>query len=93
MQFGDAGIYTASVLSGLTDVDAITLSMASLAGTDDLSNLTASIAIILAAISNTIVKGAMVAVFGSRQLSRYVLLILAGVVAVGIVASVALLIV
>jgi uncharacterized membrane protein (DUF4010 family) len=88
--FGDAGIYAASALSGLTDVDAITLSMASLAGTDDLSNLTASIAIIVAAISNTLVKGAMVAVFGSRQLSKYVLLILAGVVIMGIIASVVL---
>jgi uncharacterized membrane protein (DUF4010 family) len=90
--FGDAGIYAASALSGLTDVDAITLSMASLAGTDDLSNLTASIAIILAAISNTLVKGAIVAVFGSRELRKFVLLILALVVAVGIVASAVLLI-
>ncbi|MFQ6107577.1 MAG: MgtC/SapB family protein [Thermoplasmata archaeon] len=84
--FGDTGIYVASTLSGLTDVDAITLSMARLGGSS-VSNLTASIAIVLAAISNTIVKGGLVAAFGSRQLSRYVILILSVVVAIGIASS------
>ncbi|MEE9340313.1 MAG: DUF4010 domain-containing protein, partial [Thermoplasmata archaeon] len=79
----------ASALSGLMDVDAITLSMARLGGSS-ISNMTASIAIILAAISNTLVKGGIVAVLGTRQLSKYIIVIFGLAVAIGVVSSVVL---
>lgn len=89
VHFAETGIYVASALSGLMDVDAITLSMARLGGSS-ISNMTASIAIILAAISNTLVKGGIVAVLGSRRLSRYIIVIFGLAVAMGIVSAVVL---
>jgi len=89
VHFADTGIYVARAFSGLMDVDAITLSMARLGGSS-ISNMTASIAIVLAAISNTLVKGGIVAVLGSRRLSRYVIVIFGLAVAMGIVSAVVL---
>lgn len=68
---GDTGVYLSSAVAGLTDVDAITLSMAELGGQVggvDLS--TAARAIVLAAMSNTIVKGSVVLISGSSSLRR-----------------------
>lgn len=64
--FGDAGIYAAGVVSGLADVDAITLTMASLAGAS-LSISVAVTAIILAAITNTLVKLTIAYALGTRE--------------------------
>ncbi|MEE8182904.1 MAG: MgtC/SapB family protein, partial [Thermoplasmata archaeon] len=89
VHFADTGIYVASAFSGLMDVDAITLSMARLGGSH-ISNMTASIAIILAAISNTLVKGGIVVVLGTRQLSKYIIVIFGLAVAIGVVSSVVL---
>ncbi|MGF1671611.1 MAG: MgtC/SapB family protein [Balneolaceae bacterium] len=54
--FGDEGIYILSIVSGLMDVDAITLSLSRMA-MDDLDEKVAVIGIILAVITNTLVKG------------------------------------
>ena len=54
--FGDQGIYALSIISGLMDVDAITLSLARLA-LADLSHEVAVMGIVLAASTNTIIKG------------------------------------
>jgi len=64
--FGDAGLYAAGIISGLADVDAIALTMASLAGTS-LPHNVAVTAIILAAITNTLVKLTITFVLGTRQ--------------------------
>lgn len=69
---GDAGIYLTSILSGLMDVDAITLSMASLSGSGEIGNFVASTAILLAAISNTLVKAGMAFFLGSKKFGRSV---------------------
>ena len=81
---GDMGIYILSAIAGLTDVDAITLSMARLARVD-LSTEVASHAIILAAIVNTLVKTLMVFVIAGKSMGLKVSLatfpaVLAGVV-------------
>jgi uncharacterized membrane protein (DUF4010 family) len=71
---GSAGIYFSSLVSGFVDVDAITLSIAQLSsipGGIDLK--TAERAIILAAMSNTAVKGGIVIFSGSRGLRRVML--------------------
>jgi uncharacterized membrane protein (DUF4010 family) len=64
--FGEAGIYAAGIVSGLADVDAITLTMASLVGTTLSSNVAVT-AIILAAVTNTLVKLAIAYVLGTRE--------------------------
>lgn len=70
-QFGTTGVYVSSVVSGLADVDAITLSMAQLSGPGgDISHETAARAIILAAAANTLLKGSVVFATGTRRLRR-----------------------
>jgi uncharacterized membrane protein (DUF4010 family) len=73
MYLGDTGIYVSSIASGLADVDAITLSLAKLsldAGGLELD--TAARGIVLAAVSNTLVKGAMVLGMGSMALRKVI---------------------
>jgi len=74
MYLGNTGVYLSSVVAGVADVDAITLSMAELSGVAgglDLS--TAARAIVLAAMSNTAVKGGIVLTGGSLALRRALL--------------------
>lgn len=56
---GETGIYLLAAVSGLSDVDAITLSLSRMARTD-LAAEVAARGIVLAAIVNTLVKGALV---------------------------------
>mgnify|MGYP006420697907 CR=1 FL=1 len=70
--FGDAGIYLSSVVAGLADVDAITLSMARLHGAGQLAGPTATRAILIAAAANTLLKGGIVALAGTPRLRRAV---------------------
>lgn len=67
--FGDGGIYVLSVISGLMDVDAITLSLARLS-LDDLSHDVAVMGIVLASATNTIIKGFIFAFFVGLNESR-----------------------
>lgn len=70
--FGDAGVYLSSVVAGLADVDAITLSMARLHESGDLAATTATRAIVIAAAANTVLKGGIVALTGTAGLRRAV---------------------
>ncbi|MEJ2746974.1 MAG: DUF4010 domain-containing protein [Anaerolineae bacterium] len=70
LYFGNTGVYVSSVLSGLADVDAITLSVTELSGQGTLTLETAARAITFAAMSNTIVKGSIVLSSGSPGLRR-----------------------
>lgn len=56
--YGDGGIYALSVASGLMDVDAITLSLSRMAK-DELAAEVATMGIVLASATNTLVKGAI----------------------------------
>jgi uncharacterized membrane protein (DUF4010 family) len=84
---GQGGIYASSVVAGLADVDAITLTMAELSqpgGGVPLS--TAGHAVTLAALANTFVKAVIVVVGGTAALRKTVLpgfglILLAGLVA------------
>ena len=66
--FGSSGVYLASVMTGLTDVDAITLSVSRLARNAQLDLQVAGIAVIIATLMNTISKGAIVYFTGSQEL-------------------------
>ena len=68
---GATGIYAGAIVSGLADVDAITLSMAELSrGTGIVEDEVASNAIVFAAASNTLVKAGIVWVTGSPGIRR-----------------------
>jgi len=71
--YGDKGIYISSAISALTDIDAITISMSKLGG-NTVDFLTAQNAILLATLTNTIVKIGLTLWFGSKQLKKYILL-------------------
>jgi uncharacterized membrane protein (DUF4010 family) len=81
--FGNSGTYIAGVISGITDVDAITLSMAKMAKNDSNTTLARN-TILLAALSNTLVKFGIVLVAGSRSLIKVALI---GFVAIFIVGT------
>jgi uncharacterized membrane protein (DUF4010 family) len=83
--FGATGVYLSSFLTGLTDVDAITLSLAKLEGSS-IALQVAAHGIILAAITNTGVK-ALITATGSPQLRHHALPLFAVMLGVGLSVS------
>jgi uncharacterized membrane protein (DUF4010 family) len=69
---GDTGVYLASFLAGLTGMDAITLSMAQLAG-EEVSLHVAVQSLLLAAAANTLVKAGLTAFLGAAPLRKFTL--------------------
>lgn len=68
---GDTGVYASGLIAGLVDVDAITLSISELSSqVGGINLIIGSRAIVLAAMSNTIVKGGLVLFVGSPTLRR-----------------------
>ncbi len=67
---GEGGLYAVAFLSGLTDMDAITLSTAQLVRAGTLEVETAWRAILIGGMSNIAFKGGVVAVAGGRALRR-----------------------
>lgn len=65
---GDVGVYLVALVSGLADVDAITLSLARNAH-GDLSNTIAVQGIFLAALSNSLVKAGLIVAIGGKALA------------------------
>lgn len=66
--FGHAGVWGVAILSGLSDVDAITLSLARSAKGDMTAELAVQ-GIYLAALSNSLVKAGLIALIGGRELA------------------------
>ncbi len=73
LYFGDPGIYLSSLISGLVDVDAITLSLAQLSSSGDVGMHVAANAIVIATIANTFLKGIMVLIGGAVMLRKAIL--------------------
>ena len=71
--FGEAGVYATSLITGLVDVDAITLSSANLAAEGRVGTHVAAGAIVLASIVNTLSKGVLAISLGSVELRRPIL--------------------
>lgn len=80
---GSTGVYLASFLSGLTDVDAIALSVTRLASSAQLTLDEAGTAVVIAALMNTVSKGAICYFSGTPELRRPVLKAFAFMVAAG----------
>ncbi|WP_145174849.1 MgtC/SapB family protein [Rubripirellula lacrimiformis] len=70
--FGDQALYWIAGVSGLTDMDAITLSTAKMFNEDHIDAGTAWRVIMVATMSNLFFKAAAVAMLGSRTLLLYV---------------------
>lgn len=90
---GEAGLYLAGAVTGLTDVDAISLSMANLAASNPENTAVAARTIVIAVVSNTITKTAMAASMGSAALRRTIipitgLLLVAAVIGVALASQV-----
>jgi uncharacterized membrane protein (DUF4010 family) len=83
VSLGDTGVYLASFLAGLTGMDAITLSMAQLAG-GEVSLHVAAQSLLLAAAANTLVKGGLTAFLGAAPLRKFTLPILGLLAAVSL---------
>ncbi|VVB71761.1 Uncharacterised protein [uncultured archaeon] len=82
--FGNTGIYAASIVSGLADVDAITLTMSSLAQSTLAPNVAVT-SITLAAITNTLVKLAISYILGSVEFGNKIAVIFLPMVFSGII--------
>ncbi|WP_272164736.1 MgtC/SapB family protein [Vibrio diabolicus] len=80
--FGNAGVLILSALSGITDVDAISLTLGR-QSTQTLSVTTAALGILIAASVNTIVKMGMVIAIGDKKLWRRIAPVMTGCVVVG----------
>jgi uncharacterized membrane protein (DUF4010 family) len=78
----ETGLYYVAALAGTTDVDAITLSMAQYARAG--SAAVASHAIVIAVLSNTVVKTGMVMALGTPALRGSILVATAGILVAGV---------
>lgn len=81
---GSSGVYAAAALSGVTDVDALTISMAKLVG-DDMATTNGATAIFIAAAVNTVVKAGISFAVGGSALGLRVGLVYASVMTAGAV--------
>jgi uncharacterized membrane protein (DUF4010 family) len=70
--FGAAGLYVVAVISGLTDMDAITLSTSRLVEQQRLESALGGRVILLALLSNLVFKGSVVALLGHRLLTKWI---------------------
>lgn len=89
IHLGDTGLYVAGLIAGVTDIDAITLSVAQLAGVGGTALTTASATILLAAASNTLFKASIALstgspVFRARVGLAFGVMVVAAVVALAI---------
>ncbi|MCB0633640.1 MAG: MgtC/SapB family protein [Saprospiraceae bacterium] len=71
--FGQGGLLVVSIISGFTDVDAITLSLANTLNRGDIEVHNAWKYILIATFSNLLFKGGMVASMGSPKMKRLIL--------------------
>jgi uncharacterized membrane protein (DUF4010 family) len=82
---GATGLYLAGAIAGLTDVDAISLSMANLARSNPENSIVAARTIVIAVFANTLVKAGMAVSMGAPALRRTIvpatlLLLIAGTI-------------
>lgn len=73
-KFGNDALYVVAIISGLTDVDAITLSLSQLIKEGSLKATFGWKLILLAGLSNMMFKGAMAIVLGAKQLMKWIVI-------------------
>lgn len=82
--FGQSGLWVVSIISGLTDMDAITLSLGQMVQEGQLAAQTGWRLVMAAALSNLIFKGGVVAVLGAPALTRQIIKMFAGAFLAGL---------
>jgi uncharacterized membrane protein (DUF4010 family) len=82
-RLGAAGLYGVAALSGLTDMDAITLSTAQLVAADRLPGTTGWRVITVGALSNLVFKAGVVAALGHRRLLGRIAVLFAVILVLG----------
>ena len=82
-RMGTRGLYAVSVISGLTDVDAITLSVARLVGSGQIGPDHGWRLVVVGVLSNLAFKGGVAAALADARLRRYVVLLFGLQVALG----------
>lgn len=81
---GNMGVYAAGIVSGVADVDAITVSMALLSKNNMISSYTAITTITLASISNTLVKLGIAFLLGTKNFGKKIGMVFASMIFVGL---------
>ncbi len=81
---GRSGLLMAAMVSGVADVDAITVSLSVLAGAGSISSDTAAAAITIAGISNTLVKTGIAFLLGTKKFGKRVGMVFLAVIAAGV---------
>jgi uncharacterized membrane protein (DUF4010 family) len=82
--FGDVGLYGMALLSGLHDLDAITLSTAQLADQGQVAADTGWRVILTASLANLVSKTALVGLLGGRRLLYWILVLFGAALAGGL---------
>ncbi|MES2995321.1 MAG: DUF4010 domain-containing protein [Verrucomicrobiota bacterium] len=72
-RLGDVGLYAVAIASGLTDMDAITISASKMVAGDHVSTSTGWRLIISGGMANLFLKGVMVAILGSPEMRKITL--------------------
>ena len=83
-RYGNSGLYVVAVISGMTDMDAITLSTARLVEGGSVGVATGWRVVVIAALANLVFKGGAAAVLGGwalgwRVLSAFAIVVVAGI--------------
>ena len=88
---GSAGVYLISFIAGITDVNAITLTISDLARNATIPAQVAALGILISGITNTASKGVIAYSLGSPELRKHIVPAFGLIVVVGIAASLLLL--
>ncbi|MFQ5564723.1 MAG: DUF4010 domain-containing protein [Parvularculaceae bacterium] len=81
--FGESGLYGVGIVSGLADVDAVTLAVGEKAGEQGVTAAVAGSVVLAAVASNIVFKGAMAASVGGLKVGARVAAAFAMVIAAG----------
>ncbi|PIE64132.1 MAG: hypothetical protein CSA26_09720 [Desulfobacterales bacterium] len=84
MYLGDKGLYLASLVSGLADVDAITLSITEQTKAAELTHAVGAMGITIAVVSNSVVKSCIAIYSGGWKFGMVVTVILLGATGIGL---------
>lgn len=82
--FGKIGLYATSVLSGITNVDAVTLTMASLSKSGEISLTVAAMSIFIAIASNTFIKSGIAYFMGNKKFGMKVFFVFSLILLLGL---------
>jgi len=81
---GSEGVYLASAISGLTDLDAIALSLAEMLNVSQVTVDTAARGVVIATVANTAMKAGLSVALGARQMRAPILIFAGATLLIGV---------